>query len=167
MGFQAHSELPRRESNCILPLSFGLSSLQPQSTIYRSLHYWVEPVGCYTNSARGATANQLVPVQVPGITTATQVSAGDGHSAILLANRSMYTCGCNGGGQLGNGDVTLAIQNYPTKVLLDNVVWASARDHHSTAILSNGSVFGWGSGTSGELGNGHYNDSVFPVEVLF
>ena len=47
MGFQAHSELPRRESNCILPLSFGLSSLQPQSTIYRSLHYWVEPVGCY------------------------------------------------------------------------------------------------------------------------
>ena len=47
MGFQAHSELPRRESNCILPLSFGQSSLQPQSTIYRSLHYWVEPVGCY------------------------------------------------------------------------------------------------------------------------
>ena len=52
MGFQAHSELPRRESNCILPLSFGLSSLQPQSTTYRSLHYWVEPVGCYKSGAR-------------------------------------------------------------------------------------------------------------------
>jgi len=92
---------------------------------------------------------------------------GDSHSAILLLNGTMLTCGCNGGGQLGNGDVSLGNANTPVKVLLDNVVWAVARDHQSGAILANGSCYGWGSGIMGEVGDGQFVDTVFPHHVLF
>jgi len=40
-----------------------------------------------------------------------------------------------------------------------------ARDFHNEAICTDGSVWSWGSGTSGELGNGTTSNSAVPVRV--
>jgi alpha-tubulin suppressor-like RCC1 family protein len=44
-------------------------------------------------------------------------------------------------------------------------VYIMARDFHSQALCSDGSLWSWGSGTSGELGNGAFNNSAVPVQV--
>jgi pimeloyl-ACP methyl ester carboxylesterase len=46
-----------------------------------------------------------------------------------------------------------------------NVVSVSGGSHHSLALRGDGTVWAWGEGGSGELGNGLYNDSNVPVEV--
>jgi alpha-tubulin suppressor-like RCC1 family protein len=45
--------------------------------------------------------NSSTPIRVPGISTATAVTAGDGHSCALMANGSVSCWGSNGQGQLG------------------------------------------------------------------
>jgi alpha-tubulin suppressor-like RCC1 family protein len=50
---------------------------------------------------------------------------------------------------------------------LTSVTLFAARDYHDLAVKSDGSVWAWGSGGNGELGNGLFADSAVPVRVLF
>jgi alpha-tubulin suppressor-like RCC1 family protein len=97
--------------------------------------------------------DEFVPTQIPGLANVIQVSSGDGHSAVLKSDGTAWTFGANGCGQLGNGDNSYAPAYQPVQVPgLTNVVWLMARDHHTQAIKSDGSVWSWGSGEQGELG---------------
>jgi uncharacterized repeat protein (TIGR02543 family) len=114
----------------------------------------------------GSTLSSSVPVQVPGLSKALMASGGDAHTAVLLADGTVWTFGCNGAGQLGNGDLTLNHQLTPVKVEnLSGVLWLSARDFHNQVLLPDGTIWSWGSGTSGELGNGTWQNSGVPVQV--
>jgi alpha-tubulin suppressor-like RCC1 family protein len=126
--------------------------------------------GAYAGQGKlctGATSNQLSPVQVPGITNAVQVSSGDAHTAILTANGTVFTCGSNAAGQLGNAQN--ADSGLPVQVVnLDSVVWITARDFHNNVIKSDGTVWSWGSGQQGELGNGlDWSNSNIPLQTKF
>src|SRR5690606_27370837 len=48
---------------------------------------------------------------------------------------------------------------------LTNVVAVAAGGYHSLALKSDGTVWAWGDNTHGQLGNGTYNSSSFPVQV--
>jgi alpha-tubulin suppressor-like RCC1 family protein len=47
------------------------------------------------------------------------------------------------------------------------VIFIAARDYHTLAITSDGSVWAWGSGGNGELGDNMTADSNIPVRVIF
>ncbi|MEZ5381861.1 MAG: hypothetical protein R2754_08715 [Microthrixaceae bacterium] len=51
----------------------------------------------------GTTTGSAVPVPVTGITTATKVAAGGGHTCALLDDGTVYCWGSNTSGRLGNG----------------------------------------------------------------
>jgi len=105
--------------------------------------------------------DESVPTQIPGLANVIQVSSGDGHSAALKSDGTAWTFGANGCGQLGNGDNSGAPQYQPVQVPgLANVVWLMARDHHTQAIKADGTVWSWGSGEQGELGQ-----SCTPIAV--
>jgi alpha-tubulin suppressor-like RCC1 family protein len=93
------------------------------------------------------------PVTVSGISTATAITAGYGHTCALLMGGTVQCWGPNFYGQLGNGSTTRSF----TPVTVSGISTAtaiSAGDNHTCAILSGGTVQCWGYNGYGQLGDG-------------
>ena len=106
------------------------------------------------------------PAQVGADSDWIAISAGGLHSVALKADGSLWAWGDNQFGQLGQGATDLNPHNTPSQVGNDND-WAfvSAGDLHSLAVKRNGSVWGWGDNTSGQLGNGTTADRAIPFPI--
>ena len=114
-----------------------------------------------------------IPVEVTGITTASQVSAGRHHTCALLEDKTNWCWGSNISGQLGDGTVTQS--NIPVLVLgvvppanpLPQIRHQkiSAAQHHSCAVLEDGTIKCWGGNYNGQLGNGTDSATTHPVFV--
>ncbi|MCX8668166.1 RCC1 domain-containing protein, partial [Bifidobacterium sp. B3998] len=118
----------------------------------------------YGQLGDGTQVDKRTPTQVgkpqgaPDGFTWTQASLGRWYSAAIGSDDSLYTWGSNGDGQLGDGTTTSS-QNRPVKVgrpqgAPDGFTWtqASLGFNHSAAIGSDGSLYTWGSNSSGQLG---------------
>jgi alpha-tubulin suppressor-like RCC1 family protein len=106
---------------------------------------------------------------VPFATTA-QVSAGGGHSLLLRPDGSVLSWGDESNGVLGNGQNIFGGggNRRPTAIAgLTRIAQVSARQFHSLALRSDGTVLAWGSNGNAILGVGS-ETGVFstPVKVL-
>lgn len=113
---------------------------------------------------RGNTSTSAGPAPVPGLTNVTDISAGYGHTCAISLGQ-VYCWGRNANGQLGDG----TNDNQLSPVPVDDQLPASATSvgvgwEHSCAI-ANDRAYCWGTGTSGQLGNGQQTDSNTPVTV--
>jgi alpha-tubulin suppressor-like RCC1 family protein len=116
-------------------------------------------------AAEGAHATA---VRVQGLSSGvTLVTAAYGHTCALLTNGRVVCWGLQRRGAIGDGQASEdGVAEDPVQVMdLANVTELSTRFLHSCAVLSNGAVKCWGSGASGELGNGASTDSSVPVSV--
>jgi alpha-tubulin suppressor-like RCC1 family protein len=114
-----------------------------------------------------STTGVNVPYQVPGLSNVIAVSAGDGYTAALKQDGTVWTWGGNSFGQLGDG-TWVDHQPSPVKVVgLSNVIVMAARDYHTLAIKGDGTVWAWGSGQNGELGDNANLDRNTPVQAIF
>ena len=106
-----------------------------------------------------------IPVQVTGITNATQLSSGAGHVCALLSGGSVSCWGDNSYGEVGDG--TTENRSAPVQVDgITNAIQVSAGGwSHSCVLLSGGTVECWGYNNHGELGNGTTTESDTPVLV--
>ena len=114
--------------------------------------------------------NQFVPALITGSLganrTAVAISAGgEGTTCALLDNGSVACWGSGGNGYLGNGDTN---DSYVPTLTGSfgagrTAVAISTAQHHSCAILDNGSVACWGKGGDGQLGNGGTDDKYTPT----
>lgn len=115
----------------------------------------------------GGTSDSGVPTRVTGVDRVIALTAGDAHTVALRADGTVWAWGYNGSGQLGDG----TLQSRPVPGLvpsLAEVVAVSADfGFHSLALGADGSVWGWGTNTSGELGQGDGAPTMFisPVRV--
>lgn len=101
------------------------------------------------------------------------IEAGTSHSLALVDNGTVLAWGAGGSGRLGTG--TMADEPAPAWVvtgaqgsesgLLEDVQAISAGAAHSLALLEDGTVYAWGSGGSGRLGDGSSNTRLTPVQV--
>ena len=117
----------------------------------------------------GTTTIRVVPRQIPGLTDVVSVSAGGTYTALVRSDGTVWTFGENAGGQLGRGSV---FADYPTPGQvpgLSGVVAVSAggggAQAHTVALKSDGTVWSWGYGVYGQLGNNSLNDSLNPVQA--
>jgi alpha-tubulin suppressor-like RCC1 family protein/subtilisin family serine protease len=116
------------------------------------------------------------PAMVPGITTATDVSAGGGSNAfflVALADGTVRAWGENESGQLGNGSAT----DSSTPVTVSGLsgihkVFACTPNANAAAISysfalrqSDGAVYGWGYNEEGQLGDGGTTSTTTPVLI--
>ncbi|MCX6873797.1 MAG: hypothetical protein NTW21_08310 [Verrucomicrobia bacterium] len=122
----------------------------------------------------GTSTSSNVPVEVRSggvlmATTVVGVSAGESHSLAVTAAGRVYGWGGSSSGQLGNGGTASALE--PVAVDMggalagQTVVAAVAGGGHSLALTSDGRAFAWGSGSSGQLGNGATTNGLVPVPV--
>jgi alpha-tubulin suppressor-like RCC1 family protein len=115
--------------------------------------------------ADGTTTDREVVLDVPGLTDALQITAGELHACAVRLRGSVDCWGSNGAGRLG--DSTTTDRRMPVSVaLLGRVLDVSAGDAHTCAARADGAAVCWGTGADGRLGNGGTVDAVAPVRVM-
>lgn len=117
----------------------------------------------------GDVESSLNATVIPGLSDIVAISSGNCAVAALNSSGNVYTWGDNNNGQVGNGTRTDVWS--PTKLNLPApVVEISSggdvlSNGHMLALLSNGQVYGWGTDTSGQLGDGRHTDELSPIRV--
>jgi alpha-tubulin suppressor-like RCC1 family protein len=92
-----------------------------------------------------------------------------GGSGALMQDGSYYNWGYNRAGQLGDG--TSTDSPVPVRVVLPRAVvqvfqgGSGAKNGQTVAILADGSLWTWGNGRHGQLGNGGVADSTTPIHI--
>jgi alpha-tubulin suppressor-like RCC1 family protein len=113
------------------------------------------------------TNSKSSPVSVVGgFTDWIQVSGGTIHSLGLRANGTAWGWGNNSQGRVGDG--TTSIRLSPVLVTGGFTDWiqVEAGGSHSLGLRANGTVWGWGNNTAGQLGNNTTISRVSPVSVV-
>lgn len=114
----------------------------------------------------GTMTSSPVPLHVDAPPFVT-VSAGSNHSAAVAVDGTAWTWGSNGSGELGTGtnDASLVPVQVTPLPGGRSFVDIQAGSSHTMAVASDGTLWGWGSNSAGELGNGTDVNSSVPVQV--
>ncbi|MCW5808717.1 MAG: hypothetical protein KIT31_40580, partial [Deltaproteobacteria bacterium] len=120
----------------------------------------------------GDTLDRRIPHRVDAFgaagTTAIALSRGYDHVLILRSDGTVWSCGLNGVGQLGDGTSGTANNRaVPTQVvgLPANIVQVLASSQTSYALTAGGQVYAWGRNQYGNLGNGTSSTSTAAAPV--
>lgn len=107
-----------------------------------------------------------VPLQVPGLDNMIAVAAGYYHTVTLKSDGTVWAWGNNIDGQLGNGKYGDSKNYTPRQVKgLDKIIAITAAKTYTLALRSDGTVWGWGDNSDGQLGNDLYSEKSVPVRV--
>jgi alpha-tubulin suppressor-like RCC1 family protein len=90
------------------------------------------------------------------------MSAGGFHSLILKRDNTLWVCGYNYWGQLGDGTVTE--RHTPVKVM-SGVQGISGGVNHSLILKTDGTLWACGANYGGQLGDGTNTDRSTPVQM--
>lgn len=124
----------------------------------------------------GTNVSSLIPVCIEGLTGVREVYAGRSNSFFIMNDGTLWGCGSNvfdyndqGGNVYGVLLNSSPIEHFLKPVRLGNLsnVRAVAQGtNHVLALFDNGTVQGWGSDNSGELGDG-VNTSMFHLGSVY
>ena len=124
---------------------------------------WTWGLGSDVRLGTNDTTNRLTPVTTfAGGTNWKQVSSsggqGGGHSAAIKTDGTLWTWGRGDQGQLGTNDTTN--KSTPVTTFAGGTNWkqVSSGNYHTAAIKTDGTLWTWGYGNSGRLGD---NNSGF------
>jgi alpha-tubulin suppressor-like RCC1 family protein len=101
-----------------------------------------------------------------GGTTWKQVYCGNEHTAAIKTDGSLWVWGRNNFAQLGDNTTTNRLT--PVTTFIGGTDWKSVSSggYHTTAIKTDGTLWTWGRGTSGELGNFAITNRSTPVTTF-
>jgi alpha-tubulin suppressor-like RCC1 family protein len=129
----------------------------------------------YHQVGDGTTDARSTPVQVETasgfLTGLTRLSAsGYHHTCALKRNGTVWCWGSNDSGQLGDGSASptpfpVRVRVLATGKPLTDVTALAAGAAHSCALRSGGTVWCWGGGGSGQLGDGSFVPRLGAVQV--
>ena len=111
----------------------------------------------------------LVQPSLPSGRSATGLAAGEAHTCAILDDGSIYCWGNNGYGRLGNDDSNEGNSGTPVAVSMPTgrtaTDIASMKDH-TCAIMDDDSLYCWGNGMYGQIGDGtSTNSNLVPTMV--
>lgn len=127
---------------------------------------------CGSNTAGqlgdGTTTQRTTPVLVSSLTNIIAISAGnDGgstHSLFLKNDGTVWACGKNLNGQLGDGTTTNRLT--PVQITsLSGIIAIETGHSHSLFLKNDGTVWACGRNVKGQLGDGTNTDRLTPVLV--
>jgi len=113
------------------------------------------------------TTNVSTPVTTfAGGTNWKQVSSGTSHTAAIKTDGTLWVWGLGGNGRLGNA-VTTNVST-PVTTFAGGTNWkqVSSGTNHTAAIKTDGTLWTWGSGGDGRLGNAVTTNVSTPVTTF-
>jgi alpha-tubulin suppressor-like RCC1 family protein len=120
----------------------------------------------YGQVGDGTANNCPTPVLLPTLTGIKAVAAGWSHSLALAADGTLWAWGGNTAGQLGLGTTSTVPIASPVKAsVITNISRVFAGPDSSFVVKTDGTLWGWGSNTDGQLGVGNNNDSLVPIKA--
>jgi alpha-tubulin suppressor-like RCC1 family protein len=135
---------------------------------------WAWGANAFGQLGDDTNVNKDTPVQVKGLggysflNGIVAIAAGSNHSLTLNNSGAVYTWGYNNYGQLG--DDTTANKRVPVLVRgvggsgnMSGVTAIAAGNNHSLAVKNDGTVWAWGQGGNGRLGDGSATTRTTPV----
>ena len=128
---------------------------------------WVWGGGLYGQRGDDARTPRPSPVQtITGGTNWKQVSLGYRHSAATKTDGTLWAWGANFYGKLGNDSVVHA--SSPVQTVSGGTNWKQvvAERNHTIATKTDGTLWLWGYGTYGRLGNNCIENRSSPVQTI-
>ncbi len=135
-----------------------------------SVRTWGKNDYCQLGLGLGAggnndTDNRFLP-ETPKANAVTRVFAGETHSGYMSADSWFATWGNNSHGQCNRSTTDLVVNAPMGRFLPHNFhATGSGFGNHTLYVADDGTVHGWGSNLTGELGNGA-NGVIQPTEVI-
>ncbi len=139
--------------------TFHTAALKTNGTL------WAWGSNYYGQIAGGAsTGGSSVPVQVnsPGAWSA--VACGGVHTVALKADRSLWACGANFSGEIGD-DTTVQRRSLVQVDLAKDWAAVACGRSHTVALKTDGTLWAWGNNEGGQLGDGTSINRHQPVQV--
>jgi alpha-tubulin suppressor-like RCC1 family protein len=103
---------------------------------------------------------------VQGLRDVVQVAAGNNFSLALTEGGRVLGWGGNNCGQLGDADRTARFTRPVAIEGLSRIKQIDAGDSYGLALTETGTVWAWGANINGQLGDGTYESTHIPVQVL-
>ncbi len=113
-----------------------------------------------------STTHKSSPVQtISGGTNWKQVSVGNGFTAAIKTDGTLWTWGLNQNGRLG--DNTTTSKSSPAQTITFGTNWKQVSTYsHTAAVKTDGTLWLWGLNSSGQLGNNTANNTSSPVQTI-
>jgi alpha-tubulin suppressor-like RCC1 family protein len=114
-----------------------------------------------------ATTDRSTPVTTfAGGTNWKQVSGGGSHTAAIKTDGTLWVWGQGLGGRLGTNDVTS--RSTPVTTFAGGTNWkqVSSGGAHTAAIKTDGTLWTWGSGITGPIGDNTQSSRLTPVTTF-
>ena len=125
---------------------------------------WTWGRGSFGQLGNARFANISTPVTTfAGGTNWKQVSSGGYHTAAIKTDGTLWTWGRSAAGELGNAAITDRTTPVTTFAGGNNWKQVGCGQIHTAAIKTDGTLWTWGSGSSGELGNAAITNISTPV----
>ncbi len=127
---------------------------------------WSWGLGKLGENGTGQLTNQLLPIQVPGLSHVVALDAkGQNFSVALKDDGTVWAWGSNSMGRLGVSEITSSTN--PVQVpALSEIVAISSGLSHLLAMRRDGTVLAWGWNNNGQLGDGTLKDRSRPVALV-
>ena len=126
---------------------------------------WAMGNNQYGQLGDGTTNNANRPEQIVA-SNVTAVAAGEYHTLFIKRDGSLWATGINQYGQLGDGTTNNA--NRPEQIVASNVTAVAAENGgvHSLFLKGDGSLWAMGWNQFGQLGDGTYNNTNRPEQIV-
>lgn len=164
-------------SACIMGVGVGQYHTLALTATGSVLAWGYNATGQLGYSANAGTSNANPnPAFVQGLPSAVAISGGFNSSYAIGSDGTVWSWGDNSHGELGMGSVDTNVNITPHHVLagacacggstyLNGITQIAASKYYALALRNDGSVWGWGYDTNGQLGNGANSDVSQPVQV--
>lgn len=117
------------------------------------------------NGTFGDGDTSTVPVQA-NVTDIVAIAAGYDHCVTLKNDGTVWAWGYNQEGQVGDGTFGPQHPSPSPATGLSTVIAIAAGDHHTLALLNDGTVSAWGVNNFGQLGNDTVSMSAVPMPIV-